>query len=447
MGNCSCIHNTPELEKIFQEDKKMNLDEIITQIKTQLKDIYISVEPFSQEEFDKVLNNFPNSKELLEEYNTKIIEPSQKELINTSQSSNTDTLDKDLIEIPNPIKLYENEEKYDLFKGSINKNNNFFTGKGCYIANDYIYYGYFQNNEFNGKGIMINKDGSSLFGDWVNGICTGKGILKINNLYEYEGDFVENKKNGYGIEKYSDGSKYEGEFLDNKKNGKGKYLNSRGETYEGDFKNDLFDGEGTYKWPLESREYIGQFKNGNMNGKGLNKYKDGSTYEGNYKNGLKHGLGKYTWPNGKVFYGSWLNNKLHGNGYYLLDNEKFNITFRFGKIISTRKAEELDENQRIKFGYDSIVNKEDLENADKYICPICNCVLYQPNKCLGCSKNYCFDCIKDKNESKKCENCGGNEYELNLELLHDLISKIKVNCTACKTELDYESSLNHNHHS
>ena len=34
MGNCSCIHNTPELEKIFQEDKKMNLDEIITQIKT-----------------------------------------------------------------------------------------------------------------------------------------------------------------------------------------------------------------------------------------------------------------------------------------------------------------------------------------------------------------------------------------------------------------------------
>ena len=126
MGNCSCIHNTPELEKIFQEDKKMNLDEIITQIKTQLKDIYISVEPFSQEEFDKVLNNFPNSKELLEEYNTKIIEPSQKELINTSQSSNTDTLDKDLIEIPNPIKLYENEEKYDLFKGSINKNNNFF---------------------------------------------------------------------------------------------------------------------------------------------------------------------------------------------------------------------------------------------------------------------------------------------------------------------------------
>ena len=101
-----------------------------------------------------------------------------------------------------------------------------------------------------------------------------------------------------------------------------------------------------------------------MNGKGLNKYKDGSTYEGNYKNGLKHGLEKYTWLNEIVFYGSWLNNKLHGNGYYLLDKEKFNITFRFGKIISTRKDEELDENQRIKLGYDNIVNKNNLEDAD-----------------------------------------------------------------------------------
>ena len=449
MGNCSCINNTPEFEKIFPDEKKLNLEEMLNEIKTQLKDVYISIEPFSKEEFDKILYSFPNSKELLEEYNTKIMDPSQKEkdLINTSQSSNEDTLDKDLIELPNPIKLYENEEKYDLFKGSINKNNNFFTGKGCYITNDYIYNGFFQNNEFNGKGLMINKDGSSLFGDWVNGICTGKGILKINNLYEYEGDFVGNKKHGFGIEKYPDGSKYEGEFLDNKKNGKGKYLNGRGETYEGEFKNDLFDGEGIYKWPLESREYKGQFKNGNMNGKGINKYKDGSIYEGNYKNGLKHGLGKYTWPNGKIFYGSWLNNKLHGNGYYLLDNEKFNITFRFGKIISTRKAEEIDENQRIRFGYNNIVDKENLEDANKYICPICLCVLYQPNKCCGCSKNYCIDCIKDNKENKKCSNCGGNEYELNLELLHDLISKIKVNCNVCNSILDYESSLNHYHHS
>ena len=76
---------------------------------------------------------------------------------------------------------------------------------------------------------MVNKDGSSLFGDWVNGVCTGKGILKVNNLFEYEGDFVENKKQGNGIEKYPDGSRYEGQFHDNKKNGRGKYIISRGD--------------------------------------------------------------------------------------------------------------------------------------------------------------------------------------------------------------------------
>ena len=47
MGNWSCINNTSELEQIFQEDKKMNLDEILSQIKAQLKDVYNSVDLFS----------------------------------------------------------------------------------------------------------------------------------------------------------------------------------------------------------------------------------------------------------------------------------------------------------------------------------------------------------------------------------------------------------------
>ena len=292
---------------------------------------------------------------------------------------------------------------------------------------------------------MINKDGSSLYGDWINGVCTGKSILKVNNQYEYEGDFVENKKHGYGIEKYPDGTRYEGEFKNNKKNGKGKYSNSGGESYEGEFKDDLFNGEGVYKWPSESREYKGHFKNGNMNGKGINKFKDGSIYEGFYKNGLKHGSGKYTWPNGKVFYGSWLNNKLHGNGYYLLDNKKYHITFRFGKIISTTKAEDFEENQRIKFALKDIIDMDNLEDIKKYICPICNSLLNQPQKCCKCFNSYCIDCIKDGNENKKCRNCEGNEYETNLDLLHELISKIKVKCNICQASLDYNASLTHYH--
>ena len=360
--------------------------------------------------------------------------------MNYHESAYTDLKEQDLIELQNPIKILGNEKNYDLFKGFINKENSF-TGRGCYITNNYIYNGFFQNDEFNGKGIMINKDGSYLFGDWVNGVCTGKGILKMENEYEYEGDFLENKKHGYGIEKYKDGSKYEGEFKNDKKNGKGKLIMSNGEIYEGEFKDDLYDGEGVYKWTLESREYKGQFKNGNMSGKGINIYKDGSVYEGHYKNGLKNGTGKYTWPNGKVFYGNWLNNKLHGNGYYILDNEKYNITLRFGKIISTSKAQE----KRIKFTIESIVDKDKIENVDKYICSICNTIFYEPQKCCKCFKNYCSDCIQDENGYKKCLNCGEDTYETNSDLLQELISKIKVHCDICQKTLDYKESLTHSH--
>ena len=445
MGNCSCVNHTPESQFIFGQEQNLNQAEIIEKIKSKYENSFTSIEPITLEEFDKILFSFPNVKELFEEYNPKFQEASAKDNLIKSQSSILESNEKDcLIELSSPIKLVEDGDKFDFFKGSVNKNNNF-SGKGIYITSDYVYKGFFHNNEFNGKGLMIYNNGGSLFGDWVNGVCTGKGILKINNQYEYEGDFVENKKQGYGVERYPEGSVYEGEFHDNKKNGKGKYILSRGESYEGDFKDDLFDGEGVYKWPSESREYKGQFKNGNMNGKGINTFKDGSTYEGYYKNGLKHGLGKYSWPNGKVFYGSWLNNKLHGNGYYLLDNEKFNITFRFGKIISTRKAEDIDENKIIKFGYDNIVDKENINDVEKYICPICKYILYQPQKCSGCSENYCIDCIKDGKGNKKCIKCGEDNYELNLDLLHDLMKNIKVNCSTCNNILDYETSLNHYH--
>ena len=445
--NCSCGGGQQSDQNneigFITEDKKMPED-ILKEIKSKFEQSINSIEAINQEEFDQELNTFPNGKKLIEAYDSQITDQSSKNLPTVYQTTlNNDSKDKDLIELSNPIKFSDEDGNFDLFKGSVNKNYEL-TGKGYRLTNNYLYYGNFQNNEFNGKGIMINKDGSSLFGDWVNGMCTGKGVLKISNKLEYNGDFVENKKHGYGIEKYPDGSRYEGEFQDNKKNGKGKCIISNGETYEGDFKDDLFNGEGKYRWPKESREYIGHFKNGNMDGKGINKFKDGSVYEGYYKNGLKHGLGKYSWPNGKVFYGSWLNNKLHGNGYYEMDNEKYNITFRFGKIISTRKAEDSDDNKRIKFGYDNIVDKEN-NDCEKYICPLCNFILYQPQKCCSCLKNYCHDCIKGGKEDKKCISCGKNEYEDNLDLLHELMSKVKINCNVCQTVMDYKTSLNHYH--
>ena len=162
-------------------------------------------------------------------------------------------------------------------------------------------------------------------------------------------------KQGKGIEKYYDGTIYEGDFKNNQKNGKGKCTLSNGEIYEGEFNNDIYDGEGNYKWPSENREYIGHFTKGVIDGKGIDKYGDGSTYEGFYKKGIKHGYGTYTWPNGKICKGNWVNNKLHGNASFEDGDKKYNITYRFGKIIT---ASEIDESKIVNFDINNIVDKE-----------------------------------------------------------------------------------------
>ena len=35
-------------------------------------------------------------------------------------------------------------------------------------------------------------------------------------------------------------------------------------------------------------------------------------------------------------YGNWINNEPHGNGYFEIDSDIYNIVFRFGKIISSK---------------------------------------------------------------------------------------------------------------
>ena len=439
--NCSCVGISKEKLNEFTFDNEV----LLRELRNKFDESISNIETITEEEFNQELNSFPNAKELLNEYEPKINSQTQIDESGTNKSVNNDKKEGDLIQLPKPIKLkYKENNLVDLFKGWINRNNDL-TGLCYQITNDYLYYGNFENNQLNGKGIMITKEGYSLFGDWVEGYCTGKGHLKMNNIMEYEGDYVRNKKQGYGIEKYPDGSWYEGEFQDDKKNGKGKCKMSGDETYEGEFKDNLFNGEGIYKWPSESREYRGHFKNGVMDGKGISIFHDGSKYDGNYKNGLKHGLGKYIWPNGKVFYGNWVNNKMHGDGLIENDNEKYDVIYRFGKNISTRKADDMEENKQIKFSYNDILNKENISNVESFICPICNNILCRPNKCCKCLKNYCLDCIKEGIENKKCPSCGGTEYELNVELLSELISKINVNCNICQKQLDYKSSLSHNH--
>ena len=441
---CTCETSALDKENLIQYEFGEK-EKILSEIKPKLKN-FNNAEFISKEEFDKILSSFPNVNELISQFEEKTRqETEQKEDLQTPDtnppSGRVSHQGTNLIENIEPIKFFGDDEQFTIYNFNIDKDYNFI-GKGYQITNNFIYYGYIENNLSNGKGILINKNGSSLFGDWENGQCTGKGTLIIKNILEYDGDFVKNKKEGYGVEKYSDGSTYEVYFQDDKKNGKGKCLLKNGEIYEGEFVNDLYEGEGIYKWPNESREYKGHFTKGVIDGKGINKFSDGSIYDGFYKKGIKHGSGKYTWPNGKICKGNWVNNKLHGNAIFEEGDKIYNITFRFGKIISVSEA--IDENKIMKFKLDDIINNE--ENKEKYACSSCGFLIRNPYKCCNCYKNYCLSCIKGEDgKNKICEDCQEDKYVSNDDLKAELIKNIKVYCNECKTELNYESAIIHIH--
>ena len=444
--NCACIKDGLDETQLYYNDSLKNA--IVDNIKERLSSNDITVEPIKESEFQQVFDSL-NIKEICDEYEPRLNE-------NTAAINDSTISKEQIIPIP-PIKITNNPENMiEYYKVGANSSSKF-SGKGIHILkNDYVYYGNFQNDEYNGKGLLITNKHDNLFGDWVNGACNGQGILKLIGKFTYEGNFINNKKNGYGVETYPNGAKYEGYFIDNKKCGKGKYILNNGESYEGDFENDLYDGQGVYTWGNEGREYRGHFKEGNMEGYGVNKFEDGSVYEGYYKAGQKHGKGVYSWTNGKKFSGNWLNNKLHGNGCYEVNGEQFYVTFRFGKLISVRRVNANQDNAlmenniplegRVRFTVEDISNANEIENVDDYICKKCGYLLADPQKCSGCNcnNNYCLDCIKG-NENFTCDICGSNSFEMNLGILHDLISKIKILCKDCNIEMDYNTSLRHIH--
>ena len=282
----------------------------------------IIINSTTKEYLHDLIEHNPKANSIIELYTSQI-----KSLYNSSSHENYLPPLQFKNTIDNSVEYYEGEYN----------NNGEFNGIGIHLFDqNCIYIGQFQNDQYNGKGLLISNEGNSLYGDFVKGECNGNGHLIIDGQLDYEGQFENNQKNGFGIEKYNDGSVYEGNFLHGEKNGQGKYTFPNGEYYEGNFKNDLYEGEGVYEWPQEGRRYQGQFHLGNIEGNGVSQYSDGSSYSGHYVGGVKQGEGSYTWNNGQTFIGNWLNNELHGKGILNAGDSKFEVIYRFGKIISSR---------------------------------------------------------------------------------------------------------------
>ncbi len=449
------------------KSSKIN-ESIFSIIKDRFSMLNIDIEKISEEEFFKILYANETAKRIFEEYEDQLEEDFSSN--NSNQINNNNNISNNNInnnfqmfplkfikknannenENDNEILIYEEEYYFGEFN-----NEGFFNGIGTYInKRGDIFYGHFINDEFNGKGILIKPNGSSCYSTWEKGLAKGKSIIKVNSKLKYEGDLLYNKKHGHGKEYFPDETIYQGNYDNGEKNGYGKLSLPNGDIYEGNFENNFFEGKGRYEWITEGREYFGEFQKGIITGEGRTKFKDGSIYEGTYLCGMKHGLGCYSWPDGTKFYGNWINNTLHGNGCYLIGEERYDIFFRFGKLISSKKIcvgiweSPSDSNEKMNFGIKSIINNNnEINNKEKYICNICKNILTNPQKCTHCNNNYCLDCLKT-NESRKsvfCPKCQNSDYENNLYLLNELISKVKIKCDECGMTLDYQSAMEHFH--
>ena len=359
MGSNCCkpkiiIENSLNDDKYIEEDFKYEtFDDMIKENKMNLKSkakgrrIFQEDIPNLKETIQKKISNETNNEILIEEmteddFNSELSKHQKSESILNENNEELEKIknDENELYIMPPLKFSNSKGTTEYYSGTFNKEGNF-NGKGTLISKDgNIYKGTFKNGIFEGKGIFIQKNGNYYFGDWKNGKCEGEGKLIINDLIEYNGEFKNNKKNVNGIEKYKDGSFYNGDFINNEKDGFGKFNYSDGSFYNGQFKNSLFNGEGEFNWN-DGRNYKGSFKNGIMEGKGEYTWIDGSVYNGTYINNCKNGFGVITWPNGKKFYGNFVNNEPHGDGAFICDNnEKYNIKYRFGKIISVRNVDD-----------------------------------------------------------------------------------------------------------
>ena len=128
------------------------------------------------------------------------------------------------------IYLYNNLPNYTIL--------NYERNQMIEIKDNNIYLGECNNNNPNGNGWKIFKNGNEFAGNFSEGKETF-GTLKMKNGDIYVGSFSNSLKNGQGDYTWYDGSKYIGEFSNNQRNGYGKLVDKEGYVSEGIWQDDV----------------------------------------------------------------------------------------------------------------------------------------------------------------------------------------------------------------
>jgi hypothetical protein len=149
-----------------------------------------------------------------------------------------------------------------------------------------------KNDQPDGAGKAVYKNGNVYDGEWTFGKFDGKGTLTFANGEVYTGYF----KNGY-------------------RNGNGKFTYQNGTVYDGNWQYDSWSGAGKTTW-LNGDEYVGSFKDGYRDGYGVYSCPAGEIYncpgckkyEGNWRRNLKEGTGRCYDSRGNVIYSGYFSN-------------------------------------------------------------------------------------------------------------------------------------------
>lgn len=123
-----------------------------------------------------------------------------------------------------------------------------------------------------------------------------KGGMKIkyedgNERKEYNGDVNnQNEPNGRGIMLWADDTVYYGHWINGKREGRGRIQYPNGKIYFGDWNDDkIKDGICRMKWP-NGEVYYGECFRGKRHGRGIGKYPTGAIYVGNWNDDKKQTL-------------------------------------------------------------------------------------------------------------------------------------------------------------
>ncbi len=118
------------------------------------------------------------------------------------------------------------------------------------------------NQQPNGIGTMVWRDGTRYEGNWVNGVMQGYGVMTWPNGARYSGGYANGRRQGRGVYTWPNGASYKGEYMQGNRHGWGTMIYADRTRYVGGWAEGKRSGNGTLYAADGSILQQGRWKNG-----------------------------------------------------------------------------------------------------------------------------------------------------------------------------------------